>query len=944
MALKEILAIVITGDGSGAVREFERVGKTAERELGKAEAGSARFGASMQKTGAIAIGVGALMIGASVKAAEAAAAQEQADLKLANTLRNMPQLAGANISAFTGQAQALQKVTAASDEEVEAAQSMLGQFGLTERQILKMTPLLLDYARKTGKDMESAAKDVGKALEGKTKALESAGVRIDKAVYSTDRYRAVTDALSRSVGGFAEEEGKTFAGQLAIMRHQMEETDESIGRGAIPVLGKLAGGVKTAADAFNSMPEGAREVAGTTLAAGGALLIVGGAATTIVGKLLTVRAAMKAAEEGGSSFGQGLKGLAPAAMVAGVAMGVIIDRVSKVRQAEQEAADAANKVWSGLDFTKAREEHDGLVKRQEELTKAMNDTNVAGRTFSRLGEGFGMDTLAKEYDDVNRRLEAMNPAMEEASRRTAGLAKVMGTTQSDVEGLLSQLKLTPEALTQIGDQQRVADVLMRLKTHSIDVAEAQRILADMTKQSAGAAGESASAAEEEVQALQKVRSEVTGVYEAHKSYANAVKGVETAQRAAVTAEKAVGDAQREAAKSAEAVTDAVRNASKARERIADAEQSYADSVERVSDAERSYQDSLERVQDAVAKVSKAEQKLEEIRNSAAEYALRREEAQLRVSESRQKIVDAEKELHKARATGTADDVAKAETDLARAKLDQEKAKGDAQKEAGKQAEDQAAAEKELADAHKAVTDAEREGENAAKAVERAKRDVAKAAEGVRDAEYDARKATDAVRDAQYQAASAADRIRDAQIAAKDAHDHVRDAEDQAAGAAINLHDKVEDLNTTLEANPGIAGKVVEQLQAIAAASPEAADGIQAIIDSLGVTQAGKALSNFSTSLATGITKSFGGARAAGGPMPGGATGRWYVAGENGPEPIFVPSTGGAVAFASSGMAKTMGMGHGGDVHFHIGSIQGSDPHAVVERMERRARTKLAAVG
>ena len=75
-----------------------------------------------------------------------------------------------------------------------------------------------------------------------------------------------------------------------------------------------------------------------------------------------------------------------------------------------------------------------------------------------------------------------------------------------------------------------------------------------------------------------------------------------------------------------------------------------------------------------------------------------------------------------------------------------------------------------------------------------------------------------------------------------------------------------------------------------------------------------------------------------------ATGRWYVAGENGPEPIFVPSTGGAVAFTSSGMAKTMGMGHGGDVHFHIGSIQGSDPHAVVERMERRARTKLAAVG
>lgn len=992
MSLKEILAIVITADGAGAVRGFESVGASAEKNLAKAEGGSARAGAAMQKYGAIAIGVGALMIGAAVKTAQAASQQEQADLKLANTMRGMPQLAGANVGAFLQQAGALQKVTVASDESVEATQALLGQYGLSQEQILKITPLIVDYARKTGKDLVDATGDVGRGLQGTTRALKGHGVEVDKAVFATDKYRAVTEALSRSVGGFAESEGKTMAGQMEILKHQGEEIAESLGRGAIPVLSKMGAGAKAAAEGIESLPGPVKEATGGFLAAGGTALVMGGALSVGVGQLVKMKSAWSAATAEGGKFTGDLKGMAPVAIAGGIAIGVLISRVQQVREEEAKAADEATTKWGALDFSKARKEHDSLVAKQKELANQMNETNAVGRTFSRLGEGVGMDTLEKELDGVNRQLEQTDPAMAEASNRTAALARVTGLTQDAVEGLLGQLKITPDALNNIGDQAKVADVLKRLHDGSLSTAEAQRILTEMQKAQGIQSQKSADQIQEEIDATKKLRDDAMAVVDAQKAAtkatddiakaerdaAKATEDVGKAQRDAVRAQESVESAERDAVKATEAVVEAKRSEYKAYQAIGTAREAEVESIKRVGEAEHAAVESHEKVQAALDKVTEAEKKLAGIRANAAEQELARAKAAQSVADAQDAVADAEKAAAKARATGSGDDVHKAEEQLARAKLNASQSVIDQHKLAEKQQEDEKNAVKAVADAHKSVADAERDEQKAGEAIVAAKKDVVKAAQSVADAEHDAGKATEAVRDAQYQATQsgkairdahqqvkdAADHVRDAEQQAKDATDHIKDAQDAATKTSIELKDKMDALNIALDANPQLAQRVRDELTKIAQDSPAAAAGIQQIIDALGTPDGGAAPAPAPDApeqhadagglkvgdKAQGQGKVLRGDAQNQDRPPPLAKGGYIAPGESfevHDDEVATAMAGGGAMVRSKGMAAALGVaqarGASGDL-IYIGSIQGSDPHAVVQTLQRKmAFKRLKAV-
>lgn len=78
MALVERLAIIIDGDGRGAIREFRLVGAEARRNLGAAETGAARFGLVAKRVGAsTAVGLGVAAFGAYKLANAASAVNEQ---------------------------------------------------------------------------------------------------------------------------------------------------------------------------------------------------------------------------------------------------------------------------------------------------------------------------------------------------------------------------------------------------------------------------------------------------------------------------------------------------------------------------------------------------------------------------------------------------------------------------------------------------------------------------------------------------------------------------------------------------------------------------------------------------------------------------------------------------------------------------------------------------
>ena len=56
------------------------------------------------------------------------------------------------------------------DDAFASGQAVLAQFKLSGKQIENLTPLLADYAAKTGKDLPTAAETLGKSFLGNTRA------------------------------------------------------------------------------------------------------------------------------------------------------------------------------------------------------------------------------------------------------------------------------------------------------------------------------------------------------------------------------------------------------------------------------------------------------------------------------------------------------------------------------------------------------------------------------------------------------------------------------------------------------------------------------------------------------------------------------------------------------------------------------------------------------
>lgn len=342
MALTERLAIIITANGAQAMGEFQKVGRNAERSLQTVEQRSQRIGQGLTRAGAAMVGFGAVMATGMFMAARAAEEQNRAELELANTISNIPALAGASTGAFLDQADALMQVTVADDAAIVSMQAMLGTFHLTQDEILTATPLVVDYARKFGVDLVTAAKQVGKALSGNIGTLQRNGIMIDENAYATDRFSATMDALRENAGGFAEAEGATFSGQLEIMKNRLGEVAEGVGVGAVSAFGNLVGAVERVSSAFTGTSAGSQAFVGQLLTYGAVGSVAVGALSMIAGQLVRLKSAFDAAKTAVLAFraAQGLGGLGAAAAATGGVLAVLGAHLwlTSKRNAEAQAA------------------------------------------------------------------------------------------------------------------------------------------------------------------------------------------------------------------------------------------------------------------------------------------------------------------------------------------------------------------------------------------------------------------------------------------------------------------------------------------------------------------------------------------------------------------------------------------------------------------------------
>lgn len=290
MGLKETLALVITADVKGAVAGLEATGAAADKNLGKTDAGLERTGKKLTSTGAAMVGFGAVALVGLGHAAMASEEADKATLRLQSSIQNNPRLAGESTKAFEDLATSIMKKTAADDDDIISGEAVLAQMGLTGQQITDLTPLVVDLSRKMGVDMDTAAKTVAKSVNGSSGALKKMGIDVDATRFKTDAYGATMDALSNSVGGFAEQEGQTFSGQLERMGNELHNLEEGVGKGVVKAFGNLFQVVEKVTGALESLSPGAQGAIGEFATYGAVALTAVGALSALVGMLTTAAA------------------------------------------------------------------------------------------------------------------------------------------------------------------------------------------------------------------------------------------------------------------------------------------------------------------------------------------------------------------------------------------------------------------------------------------------------------------------------------------------------------------------------------------------------------------------------------------------------------------------------------------------------------------------------
>lgn len=234
------IKVRFSGDAKGLAAASQQGSKALSGWRASTVAFGAAAGLALQKAAQLAVQLGRDSVAAF---AEAEAAQR----KLQDAFDRFPRLADTNIERLRALNEQLMNKTRFDDDAFASGQAVLAQYGLTGRQLERLTPLLADYAAKTGKDLPTAAGVLGKAFLGNTRALKDLGINYKSTGNRAKDIANITRLVQARVGGFAEKEGTTAAGKAAILSNKFGELKEQIGAKLLPVLLRLADiGLKTA--------------------------------------------------------------------------------------------------------------------------------------------------------------------------------------------------------------------------------------------------------------------------------------------------------------------------------------------------------------------------------------------------------------------------------------------------------------------------------------------------------------------------------------------------------------------------------------------------------------------------------------------------------------------------------------------------------------------------
>ncbi len=239
----------------------------------------------------IGLGTAATAMGAAITvplglSVKAAAEEEQAMLRLGNTLKNV----GVNFDDVKDDLDktimSLERMSAVSHDKLyDAFNSLLNITG-NYQESLKLLPVALDLAAGSGMDLAAASMLVGKVNEGNIGVLGRYGIVLEKGATQTEAIEAIT----KRFGGSAEAMGNSTSSAMTRIKLSTDTLMEAIGTNLLPIIKSVSDFISGVVDGITKWIDSHGEL-GTaiTIAAGvmGGLLVVMGGLLLVTGTLLT---------------------------------------------------------------------------------------------------------------------------------------------------------------------------------------------------------------------------------------------------------------------------------------------------------------------------------------------------------------------------------------------------------------------------------------------------------------------------------------------------------------------------------------------------------------------------------------------------------------------------------------------------------------------------------
>ena len=175
----------------------------------------------------------------AIDGVKSAIEDEQAQLRLANALRQATGATDAQIAATESMILQTSLATGVADDQLRPALQRLAVSTKSTEEAQKLLTLALDISKASGKDLETVTNALGRAQDGNVTSLGRLGLGLSKAELSTLTFTEVQQKLADLYGGAAAANAETFQGKIDRLKVGFDEAKESLGTALLPQVEKF---------------------------------------------------------------------------------------------------------------------------------------------------------------------------------------------------------------------------------------------------------------------------------------------------------------------------------------------------------------------------------------------------------------------------------------------------------------------------------------------------------------------------------------------------------------------------------------------------------------------------------------------------------------------------------------------------------------------------------